>query len=714
MQMSSKYVDVAAITQIIGCVFNEPALLDETDKYIISEHDFPDEFHKIVFGSIHNIHMMGSALSVDVIIDYLANKQKFNAIFQANKGVEYLTEASSAARKDEFNYYYNRLKKFSLLRAYDNIGLDVSFLYDPINVLDVKKRQAQDDWLDAASLSAIAEAIDNKIEKIKSNYIDDDGSPGYQAGEGINELIEDLERHPEVGIPLYGQIINSITKGARLRKFYLRSAATGTGKAIPDYIHIPTPNGYKRVKDIRPGDYLFNRLGFPTKVLEVHPQSERKVVWEVEFEDGRIAKCCKDHLWEYICDSKTDKSFRVESAQDIYQRTKKLKNGYRNATNSSYRYFIRVAKPVQYDKRDYDIDPYFMGVCIGNGSFRFSGTNQDFVLAPVDIQLLDDMAEYLKCTCVENSKFKGFYIFKPKNEENPMALKIRDMFRSYPELWDIKSEYKIIPDDYLCGSLDQRYRLLQGLMDTNGQVLKKEGKIVFVTSSKSLKDNFLELCHSLGMVPTIEEQSYLNKNWYYVHMPCKDKKAAMSLFRLKKKQLLVNKYYLQPEPDENAHEGLLAITDIRKTSEKEPMTCFTVDNPEHLYLMNNYIVTHNTRSMIADACNFACNQIYHDQFGWIKNGTCQPTLFIATEQDRSEIQTMMLAFLSNVDEDHILRGQYLEGERDRVLKAAEIIKNSPIWVEELPDFSLQDVENKIKKNIRERDVKYVCSKVRAV
>ena len=40
------------------------------------------------------------------------------------------------------------------------------------------------------------------------------------------------------------------------------------------------------------------------------------------------------------------------------------------------------------------------------------------------------------------------------------------------------------------------------------------------------------------------------------------------------------------------------------------MTCFYVDNDEHLFLMNDYIVTHNTRTMIADACNCACDKIY--------------------------------------------------------------------------------------------------------
>lgn len=85
----------------------------------------------------------------------------------------------------------------------------------------------------------------------------------------------------------------------------------------------------------------------------------------------------------------------------------------------------------------------------------------------------------------------------------------------------------------------------------------------------------------------------------------------------------------------------------------------------------------------------------------------QPTLFIATEQDLSEIQTLMLAFLSNVNEEHILNGQYEEEEEERVIRAASIIKRSPLYIETIPDFSLQDIENCIKKNIREHEVKYV-------
>ena len=164
--MKPNYTDTPAISNVIGFVFNDPTLLDDTDKYVITEDDFVEEFHRIVFGCIYNIHLSGSSVNIDTIIDYLTSRPKFNAIFQVNKGTEYLTEVSELAHKETFNYYYHRLKAFTLLRMYDKYGIDVTFLYDPTNILDTKKRQSQEDWLDAASLVDIANEVDKRIEAI--------------------------------------------------------------------------------------------------------------------------------------------------------------------------------------------------------------------------------------------------------------------------------------------------------------------------------------------------------------------------------------------------------------------------------------------------------------------------------------------------------------------------------------------------------------------
>lgn len=344
--MASKYNDPTAVIQVIGCVFNDVRLLDLDDTYSITDDDFCDEFHRVVFGSMYQLHYNGAqAISLSSILDYLNGRPKQNAIFEVNKGADFLMRAANVANPTTFNYYYDRLKKMTLLRAYDNFGLDMSFLYDPDNIMDLKKKELQETWLDNTSLSDIANVIDDKILTIRQTYADvNDCSQSFDAGDGIEELILRFEEAPDIGVPLYGNYINTITRGARLGKFYLRSAPTGVGK---------------------------------------------------------------------------------------------------------------------------------------------------------------------------------------------------------------------------------------------------------------------------------------------------------------------------------------------------------------------------TRSMIADVCYISCDKIYDEQFGWIKNGHSFPSLFIGTEQDKDEIQTMMLSFISNVNEEHILQGKYEGDERERVFEAARIIKRAPLTIEVLPEFNLQDVENVIKRKIREKNVQYV-------
>ena len=122
------------------------------------------------------------------------------------------------------------MKKMTLLRMYSNIGMDLSWLYDVDNILDAKKKQAQEDWFDNTTLEDIAAIIDDKITTIKMKYIDDANNDFIQAGDRVENLIESLQKHPEVGYPMYGPLINTVTRGARLKKFYLFSAATGVGK----------------------------------------------------------------------------------------------------------------------------------------------------------------------------------------------------------------------------------------------------------------------------------------------------------------------------------------------------------------------------------------------------------------------------------------------------------------------------------------------------
>ena len=207
--MKNRYVDIPAIIQVIGNVYKNPNLMD-SEKYRFNQEDFTEEFHRIIFGAMYNLHAMGAKdVNINVIEDYLRERPQTLAVYQANKGREYLEQVSQAVQLSTFEYYYNRMKKMTLLRMYDNAGMDLSWLYDVDNILDTKKKEAQEDWFDNHTLEEIAEMVNKKIDDIRLKYVDGSDNQYVQAGEGIMELVKRLQETPEDGYPLYGPYINT-------------------------------------------------------------------------------------------------------------------------------------------------------------------------------------------------------------------------------------------------------------------------------------------------------------------------------------------------------------------------------------------------------------------------------------------------------------------------------------------------------------------------
>lgn len=229
--MKSKYIEISNIIQVIGNVYKDPNLFDSDNKYKFLEQDFCDDFHQMIFGCIWNLWELGAKeITLHAIEDYLAQRPKAQALYQINKGAEFLLRAAEVANPKTFDYYYNRMKKMSLFRAYEAMGLDLSWLYDPDEILNVKKKQEQENWLDNATLEEIYNVINNKIDDIKLQYIDSTLDCGTSIADGIDELIDSFAETPAVGYPLYDPYTTTVTNGARLGKFFLRSAATNVGK----------------------------------------------------------------------------------------------------------------------------------------------------------------------------------------------------------------------------------------------------------------------------------------------------------------------------------------------------------------------------------------------------------------------------------------------------------------------------------------------------
>ena len=228
--MNSKYNDTAAAMQVVGCILRNPEIIGD-ERYFFSENDFVSELHKVVFGTIYNLYQMGATnFSVNAIEDYLSSRPTSFGIYKSAKGNQWVVEVKETADPDNFDYYYSRMKKMTLLRGYERIGMNLDWLYDPDNIHDMEKKRRQEDELDKSSLQEIADRIDEKIVEVRSVCVDNVSDEATMIGDGIFELLERLEQSPEIGLPLYGKLINGVTRGARRKKLYIRSGSTGVGK----------------------------------------------------------------------------------------------------------------------------------------------------------------------------------------------------------------------------------------------------------------------------------------------------------------------------------------------------------------------------------------------------------------------------------------------------------------------------------------------------
>ncbi len=389
--MSSKYIDTSACMQVIGDIFMNPSLLDLEDKYKFNEEDFPTEFHRILFGSIYNLHQLGAKqLSIENIEKYLEQRPKKYAIYKTNKGSEYLENLKEMCQLAAFDYYYNRMKKMTLLRMYNKkVGIDLSWLYDPDNIFDIKKKEKQETWFDNTPINEIANIINDKIDEIKSKYVDNSEDGVIQAGDGALNLLERLKTNPEIGYPLYGKMVNAIHRGARLKKFYLRSAATGVGKTrsmIADACFIACDKIY----NIETKEWEENGTREPTQFITTEQEEDEIQTMMIAFLSG----VNEDHILEntYVGDEweRVNKAVKILEKSPLY--IKKLPDFSLQDIENTIKFGIR-----QYDTRYVFMDYIHSSMKILSeisSKAGVKGLREDNILFMISVRLKDICNQY--------------------------------------------------------------------------------------------------------------------------------------------------------------------------------------------------------------------------------------------------------------------------------------------------------------------------------
>lgn len=383
-------------------------------------------------------------------------------------------------------------------------------------------------------------------------------------------------------------IANMITKTKESRKLTIELKG-GVGKLEPYSSRIPTPTkrGFTRMGDLKVGDYVFDRTGRPTKILDIFEQGVTDI-YKVTFSDGRSVLCGKEHLWTV----KTDKheTWETVETQDMLNDYKQLSDykSLKGIQEWEYKYYIPYCKPVQYPHKDVPMDPWVLGCFISSMSYD----SHHLTLTCKDQDIPERIAEI--CGFRYKQLQDGItYIFKDKKTNK--LIKTKDFFKDIPSMNRNDSTDICIPNEYMYNEPSIRIKLLQGIFDVNGIIEPCGGRFRVIYQSPSIKllKQIQRLIFSFGYSANIinDKHEWKYKTGFYgklvLNVPHIFKPH---LFTVQSKHDIAVRASKSPK---NKYRPKMYITDIHKVG-RDNARCILVDNDEHLYLTNEYIVTHNT------------------------------------------------------------------------------------------------------------------------
>ena len=354
------------------------------------------------------------------------------------------------------------------------------------------------------------------------------------------------------------------------------------GKALALNTPIPTPNGFVEMGNLKINDIVYGSNGEQCHITNITDIMYNHKCYEVEFNNGEKIVADANHLW--ITDSRQDRDRKKGKHNKNYGEKPSIKTTEEIANSvicrDEYNHRIKVCQPIQNSHKDLVIDPYVLGVWLGDGYSLSSAISCD----SKDLETIEHIRE------------KGYYIHKAKNKYEWRISKGYKDPNKKTDSFTVKLKSlnllgnKHIPNDYMNASIEQRFELLQGLMDTDGYTNHK-GQCEFSQKNYVLAYQVYQLVNSLGFRATIKEK----------HAKCDGKDCGIAyrvmfqayndrqVFKLTRKQ-----ERLPNRPLKRSHQNFRTIVSVKEVP-SVPVRCIEVDSADHCYLVGpSYIRTHNS------------------------------------------------------------------------------------------------------------------------
>ncbi len=419
--------------------------------------------------------------------------------------------------------------------------------------------------------------------------------PAVEAGERLGFLPGTLNEKIDPYLrPLYDALHDmldpeSIPRLMQAGTIEVAPLAYMRGRAQPLTANVLTPDGWRPIGELAVGDLVVGSNGSPTPVLGVYPQG-RKPVYRVTTQDGASTLCCGEHLWTVRTpdDRSHGRPSRVVETQEMIGR---LRRG------SVHRFELPLVEPVEFVPQDVPIDPYALGLLLGDGCLT-TRTTPSFSTA--DAELAEALESALPgIELVRKNEID--YVLRHVNGgrggvivANPVTVALREL-----GLAGTRSNTKFVPERYRLNSAAVRLALLQGLLDSDGGPVRQRGRtcrVQYTTCSERLRDDVVFLVRSLGGVVYRRLRAAAGRKAGMARGRAVEHRQDAFILDIRLPDH-IEPFRLNRKREEYALAGagrpMRFIHEIEPAGETETV-CIQVAAADSLYVTDDLIVTHNT------------------------------------------------------------------------------------------------------------------------
>lgn len=400
---------------------------------------------------------------------------------------------------------------------------------------------------------------------------------GLKENQGILNHVPKMVNRPQTykhfSISQSGAILSS-------NPLVLVQSAAGTGKALPLNTPILTPKGWVNMGNLKVGDEVIGSNGKPCHVIRIHEQG-KKEGYDLTFRDGAKIKACKEHLWTVRYTKKGDKYF---------EKTITTEEWVSKQYNMDHMY-LPIVKPVEYEygEKDLPLDPYFLGALLADGCLcqnSIQYTKSEDAVRNETAKAAKRNGYEIREITTRTSTAKQWMFPHPdepldKNGK-PIRSFLKETLRNMGLL--VKSKEKFIPEEYKTASPKQRRQLLHGLFDGDGDVRTGREYARFNTASPQMAEDVLQLLWSLGLSATKQEQTHKKGNYWSINLL--DRSWNPFIASEHKSKIKGAKHQMRRK-----------LSKV-KPIDPIPMRCIEVDAEDKLYVTKDFIVTHNSSTIL--------------------------------------------------------------------------------------------------------------------